>query len=85
MGEKSKKALVARWLLVVVACSRAATTWLRTVAKFDDQWQTTSGQRPIHFLSSKRTVSRITEPTISILLGLSLSIVSCGVWWKTLP
>ena len=38
-----------------------------------------------YLLSSIRTVSRITVPTISMLLGLSLSRVSCGVWWKTLP
>ena len=30
-------------------------------------------------LSRMRTVSRTTLPTISRLLGLSLSIVSCGV------
>jgi hypothetical protein len=34
-------------------------------------------------LPRMRTVSRITLPTIWKLLGLSLSIVSCGVWWKT--
>ena len=36
-----------------------------------------------YILSSKRTVSSTTLPTISRLLGLSLSSVSCGVWWKT--
>jgi len=35
--------------------------------------------RDAHFLSSKRTVSSITVPTISMLFGLSLSSVSSGV------
>jgi len=34
-------------------------------------------------LSRMRTVSSTTVPTISRLFGLSLSTVSCGVWWKT--
>ena len=38
-----------------------------------------------YFLSSIRTVSSVTIPTISRLLGLSLSTVSCVVCQKTLP
>ena len=34
--------------------------------------------------SSSVTVSNVTLPTISRLLGLTLSTVSWGVWWNTL-
>src|SRR5579862_5115596 len=47
-------------------------------------WPIAEASGEFYFLSSIWTVSRVTTPTISRLLGLSLSTVSCVVCQKTL-